>query len=158
MTTDRNATPGATLLPSRFSALRMLLPYLRKYRGLLIGWLGFLVLSSLATLILPLAVRVMIDHGFAHADPTMINSSFAALFGVTAVIAIATAARYFCISLLGERTVADLRKQLYAHLLNLDQPFFERTRVGELTSRLGADTELVQTVVSSSLSSEEVNW
>ncbi|HEY8011980.1 MAG TPA: ABC transporter transmembrane domain-containing protein [Rudaea sp.] len=136
----------------RFSALRMLLPYLGKYRALLFGWLGFLTLSSLATLTLPLAVRVMIDHGFAHADRAMINSSFAALFGVAAVLAIATAARYFCVSLLGERTVADLRKQLYAHLLSLDQPFFERTRVGELTSRLSADTELVQTVVSSSLS------
>ncbi len=136
----------------RFSALPMLLPYLRKYRALLVGWLGFLVLSSLATLTLPLAVRVMIDHGFAHANPAMIDSSFAALFGVAAVLALATAGRYFCVSLLGERTAADLRRQLYAHLLNLDQPFFERTRVGELTSRLGADTELVQTVVSSSLS------
>src|SRR5262249_47394621 len=127
-------------------------PYLRRYRGLLFGWLGFLALSSVATLTLPVAVRVMIDHGFAHADATSINSSFLALFGVAIVLAAATAARYFCVTVLGERTVADLRKRLYAHLITLDQPFFERTRVGELTSRLSADTELVQTVVTSSMS------
>src|SRR5579864_2657373 len=105
--------PTAAVTPTRrLSALRLLLPYFRSYRGLLLGWLGFLVLSSLATLSLPLAVRVMIDHGFAHADPASINSSFIGLFGVAVVMAVATAARYYCVSLLGERTVADLRKQL----------------------------------------------
>jgi len=136
----------------RLEFLRVLWPYLKRYRGLLFGWLGFLALSSSATLALPVAVRVMIDHGFAHADAGSINSSFIALFGVAIVLALATAARYFCVTVLGERTVADLRKRLYAHLIELDQPFFERTRVGELTSRLSADTELVQTVVTSSMS------
>jgi ATP-binding cassette subfamily B protein len=137
---------------NRFSALRLLLPYFRPYRLLMAGWLGFLLLSSLATLSLPVAVRLMIDHGFARADPSRLNASFAGLFAVAVVMAIATAARYFCISVLGERVVADLRRRLYAHLLTLDQAFYERTRVGELISRLGADTELVQTVVSSSIS------
>jgi ATP-binding cassette, subfamily B, bacterial len=147
--TDPASTPAE---PRRFEFLRLLWPYLRRYRLLFFGWLGFLAISSLATLSLPIAVRIMIDHGFAHADPVLLNSSFIALFGVAVVMAFATAARYFCVSLLGERTVADLRKKLYAHLVTLDQPFFERTRVGELTSRLSADTELVQTVVSSSMS------
>jgi len=137
---------------SRFSALPLLWPYLARYRGLLAGWLAFLAISSAATLTLPIAVRVMIDHGFVNANAAMIDSGFLALLGVAAVLALATAARYFCITLLGERTVADLRKRLYAHLMTLDQTFFERTRVGELTSRLSADTELVQTVVTSSLS------
>jgi ATP-binding cassette subfamily B protein len=137
---------------NRFSALRLLLPYFRPYRVLMAGWLGFLLLSSLATLSLPVAVRLMIDHGFARADPSRLNASFAGLFAVAVVMAIATAARYFCVALLGERVVADLRRRLYAHLLTLDQAFYERTRVGELISRLGADTELVQTVVSSSIS------
>jgi ATP-binding cassette subfamily B protein len=152
--TDTATTPAAPPTPAmgRFSALRLLLPYFRKYRGLLLGWLGFLVLSSLATLSLPLAVRVMIDHGFAHVDPASINRSFIGLFVVAMVLAVATAARYFCVSLLGERVVADLRRKLYSHLLTLDQAFYERTRVGELISRLGSDTELVQTVVSSSMS------
>ena len=137
---------------SRFAALRLLLPYFGAYRGLFAGWLGFLALSSLATLSLPLAVRVMIDHGFVHADPAVINRSFLGLMIVAIVLAIATAGRYFCVSLLGERVIADLRRKLYSHLLTLDQAFYERTRVGELISRLGTDTELVQTVVSSSMS------
>ncbi len=145
-------TPEAMPPSRRLSALRLLLPYFKTNRGLLIGWVGFLTLSSAATLSLPLAVRVMIDHGFAHADPASINRSFVGLFVVSMVLAVATAARYFCVSLLGERVVADLRRKLYAHLLTLDQAFYERTRVGELISRLGSDTEIVQTVVSSSMS------
>ncbi len=146
------STPDAIPPARRLSALRLLLPYFKTNRGLLIGWVGFLTLSSAATLSLPLAVRVMIDHGFAHADPASINRSFVGLFVVSMVLAVATAARYFCVSLLGERVVADLRRKLYAHLLTLDQAFYERTRVGELISRLGSDTEIVQTVVSSSMS------
>src|SRR5512141_856940 len=147
-----NATVAASLPRRRLSALRLLAPYFRPYRGLLAGWLAFLVLSSGATLSLPVAVRLMIDRGFAHTDPATLNASFIALFAVAVVLALATAGRYFCISLLGERVVADLRRRLYAHLLTLDQAFYERTRVGELISRLGSDTELVQTVVSSSMS------
>jgi len=144
--------PEPIASPRRFAALNLLLPYFRRFRGFLFGWLAFLTLSSLATLSLPIAVRVMIDHGFAHADPATVDRSFMGLFAVAVVLAFATAARYFCVSVLGERVVAELRRELYAHLLTLDQAFYERTRVGELISRLGADTELVQTVVSSSMS------
>src|SRR6202012_4471789 len=94
--------------PGRLSALRVIVPYLLRYRRMLFGWLGFLALSSLATLSLPLAVRVMIDHGFAHADPASINRSFAGLLIVASIMAVATAGRYFCVSMLGERVVADL--------------------------------------------------
>ncbi len=149
-TIDSGFTPPTPT--RRLSALRLLFPYFRTYRRLLIGWIGFLALSSAATLSLPVAVRVMIDHGFAHADPATINRSFLGLFAVAMVMAVATAGRYFCVALLGERVVADLRRKLYAHLLTLDQAFYERTRVGELMSRLGSDTELVQTVVGSSMS------
>jgi ATP-binding cassette subfamily B protein len=145
-------SPDPTRPAARLAALRLLLPYFRPYRSLLAGWLAFLALSSLATLSLPVAVRFMIDRGFAHADPSTLNASFAGLFAVSVVLAIATAARYFCITVLGERVVADLRRKLYAHLLTLDMAFYERTRVGELISRLGADTEIVQTVVTSSIS------
>ena len=152
MTEANPSHPHTAPARGRFAALRLLLPYFGRYRGLFFGWLAFLSLSSLATLSLPLAVRVMIDHGFVHADPAVINRSFLGLLAVAVVLAIATAARYFCVSLLGERVIADLRRQLYAHLLTLDQAFYERTRIGELISRLGTDTELVQTVVSSSMS------
>ncbi|MGA9341863.1 MAG: ABC transporter transmembrane domain-containing protein [Rhodanobacteraceae bacterium] len=136
----------------KLSAYARILPYFRMYRGLLAGWLVFLALSSAATLILPLAVRYMIDRGFAHADPATINASFIGLFAVACVMAVASAGRFFFVSLFGERVVADLRRRLYTHLLTLDATFYETTRVGELVSRLAADTELVQTVVGSSLS------
>ena len=137
---------------SRLGYLLRLLPFLKSYRALIAGWLGFLALSSAATLTLPQAVRVMIDRGFAHADTSTINASFLGLFAVAGVLAIATAGRFFCVTLLGERVAADLRRNLFDHLLTLDQAFFERTRTGELVSRLAADTELVQTVVGSTLS------
>ncbi|RYD16774.1 MAG: ATP-binding cassette domain-containing protein [Lysobacteraceae bacterium] len=145
-------TESNTDTPRKLRSLRRLLPYLRPYRGLLAGWLGFLALSSTATLTLPQAVRVMIDRGFSQADAAAINASFLGLFGVAVVLAIATSARYYFVSLLGERVAADLRRRLYDHLLTLDQAFFERTRTGELVSRLAADTELVQTVVGSTFS------
>jgi ATP-binding cassette subfamily B protein len=138
--------------PRRLRDLLNLLPFVSRYRALVAGWLGFLALSSAATLTLPQAVRVMIDHGFANSNAASINASFIGLFVVAAVLAVATAARFFCVSLLGERVAADLRRNLYDHLLTLDQAFFEKTRTGELVSRLAADTELVQTVVGSTLS------
>ncbi len=133
--------------PRRLRDLLNLLPFVARYRALVAGWLGFLAISSAATLTLPQAVRVMIDHGFANSSAATINASFVGLFAVAAVLAVATAARFFCVSLLGERVAADLRRRLYDHLLTLDQAFFEKTRTGELVSRLAADTELVQTVV-----------
>ena len=132
--------------------LRALLPYLRPYRRLAAGWLGFLALSSVATLTLPWAVGQMIDHGFSGADPAAIDRSFLGLFVVAGVLAIATSLRFWFISMLGESVVADLRRRLYAHLLTLDTAFFERSRSGELLSRITADAELVQTVIGSSVS------
>lgn len=137
---------------SKLSALRRLWPLLSRQRALLAGWLLFLVVSTAATLTLPVAARYMIDYGFGQTDPRLLNLGFAGLLGVAAVLALAGAARYACVSLLGERVVADLRSRLYSHLLNLDLAFFERTRSGELVSRLAADTERVQTVVGSTLS------
>ncbi|MGB8633971.1 MAG: ABC transporter transmembrane domain-containing protein [Rhodanobacteraceae bacterium] len=133
-------------------ALRRLWPFMRPHKALFFGWLIFLGLSSGANLVLPVAVRHMINHGFADTDPTVINRTFAALFGVALVIALATAARFFCITLLGERSLASLRSHLYDHLIRLDLGFFEKSRVGELISRLGTDTELVQTLVGSGIS------
>ena len=138
--------------PRRLRSLGRLLPLLKPYRGLITAWLVFLLLSSAATLTLPQAVRVMVDNGFTQANAAAINEGFLGLFGVAAVLAAATAARFFFVSLLGERVAADLRRNLYDHLLTLDQTFYESTRSGELVSRLAADTELVQTVVGSTLS------
>ncbi len=132
--------------------LRQLWPFVRPYRGLVALWLGALALSSLATLSLPVAVRFMIDRGFAGEDPAAVDRWFAGLLGVAVLLAAATALRFFFVSVLGEKVIADLRRSLYSRLLRLDIEFFERTRSGELVSRLSADTELLRTVVGSSAS------
>ncbi|PJK01147.1 ABC transporter ATP-binding protein [Lysobacteraceae bacterium NML91-0213] len=130
--------------------LRTLWPFLARQRGLLVAWLLALAASSSATLSLPLAVRYMIDHGFGSGSD--IDAAFALLFAVAFALAIATAARFYLVSLLGERVIADLRTRLYAHLMDLDQAFYERSRSGELVSRLSADTELLRGVVGSGMS------
>ena len=139
------AGPGQRLV-----SLRGLLPFVRPHRRLLAGWLGALAISSSSTLVFPWAFRHVIDQGFVAGAP--IDRWFLLLFGVAVVLALATAARFFCVSLLGERVIADLRRSLYGHLLSLDQSFFERTRSGELLSRLSADAELLRSVVGSSMS------
>jgi ATP-binding cassette subfamily B protein len=134
------------------SALRTLWPFLRPYPGLIGGWFGFLILSSSATLALPVAVRLMIDHGFSGQDPSGIDRWFLGLIAVALVLAVATAGRFFCVSLLGEKVVADLREHVFKHLMWLDMDFFARTRAGELISRLAADTELLRSVIASTMS------
>ena len=139
-----------TLPKGRLVTLRALWPFVQRQRGLFVAWLLALGASSAATLSLPVAVRRMIDQGFTSADN--IDSTFLLLFGVIVALALATGARFFFVSLLGERVVADLRQRLYAHILTLDPAFFESTRSGELVSRLSADTELLRNVVGSSIS------
>lgn len=137
----------------RFLApLRSVWPFVLPYWRLAVAWLFFLGISSAATLTLPLAVRHMIDQGFAGSDPGAIDRYFLGLFGVAIVLAIGSSMRFYFVSLLGERVVADLRKAVYAHLLRLDAAFFERSRTGELLSRITADAELIQSVVGSGAS------
>ena len=133
-------------------ALTRLWPYVRPHRALALGWVVFLALSSSSTLALPYGVRLMIDHGFSHNNATALNRSFLLLFMIALVLALATAGRYFCISLLGERAVTALREHLYAHLIGQDVSFFERLRVGEVNSRLGTDTQVVQDMLGSGVS------
>ena len=136
----------------RIGALRQLWPFLKPHKALAFGWLLFLAMSSGASLVLPMAFRHIIDQGFGHSSLAVINETFLALFGVALVLAFATAARYFCITLLSERALASLRDALYTHVIRLDVSFFEKSRVGELTSRLSADTEGVQALVGSGVS------
>ena len=138
--------------PSRapIGSLRTLWPFVRVHRGLFDAWLAALAASSTATLSLPVAVKHMIDRGFSSAGN--IDAAFALLFVVALVLALATAARFYFVSLLGERVVADLRERLYGHLVALDAAFHDRNRSGELVSRLTADSELLRSVVGSSMS------
>jgi ATP-binding cassette subfamily B protein len=133
-------------------SLRGLWPFVHRHRALFVAWLLALACSSAATLALPAASRVMIDQGFAGGGGAAIDRAFLLLFGVALVLAFATAARFFFVSLLGERVVADLRANLYSHLLALDASFHDRNRSGELVSRLTADAELLRSTVGSTMS------
>ncbi|WP_024868014.1 ABC transporter transmembrane domain-containing protein [Pseudoxanthomonas suwonensis] len=134
----------------RIGSLGTLWPFVRQHLGLFGAWLVALAVSSTATLSLPVAVRYMIDHGFGGGS--QINRAFGLLFVVAVVLAVATAARFFFVSLLGEKVVADLRERLYAHLIGLDPAFHDRSRSGELVSRLSADSELLRSVIGTTMS------
>jgi len=141
----------ATRPRAKLGSLRALWPFIRQHAGLFTAWLIALVVASAATLSLPTAFKQMIDQGFG-AGGAGINQAFGAMFVVVVVLALASAARFYFVSLLGEKVVADLRQRLYAHLIGLDAEFHDRTRSGELLSRLSADSELLRSVVASSMS------
>ncbi len=132
--------------------LAILLPFLRPYRKYVLGAAFFLLLATAATLILPQAAGQMIDHGFSKADAATIDKYFFALLLAALVLAISSSARYWFVSRIGESITADLRKSLYGKLLHQEAAFFENTQSGELLSRLSTDTELVQTLLGSSVS------
>ncbi len=148
--TDKDDAPASTPPLRRLGSLRTLWPFVRRHGGLFTAWLLALAVSSAATLSLPPAVKQMIDHGFSSGG--QINRAFALLMLVAVVMALGTAARFYFVSLLGEKVVADLRSQLYAHLIQLGAGFHDRSRSGELVSRLTADTELLRSVVGSTMS------
>ncbi len=143
-------SPAPAPAKAPIGSLRTLWPFIRRHSGLFAAWLVALACSSTATLSLPVAFRQMIDHGFSSG--ANIDRTFAFVLAVIVALALATAARYFFVTLLGERVVADLRSRLYAHLLDLDAGFYDRSRSGELVSRLTADAELLRSVIASSMS------
>lgn len=145
-----NPTTSDSASPSRFDSITALWPFLRRYPGLLSGWLIALGLSSLATLCLPLAIGRMIDQGFGSG--TRIDSAFLVLFLVAVGLGLATAARLYFVSLLGESVIRNLRDQLYAHLIALDASFHDNNRSGELISRLATDSELLRNMVATTIS------
>lgn len=134
------------------AALKPLLPYGMRYRGRIAAALAALVVASVATLTVPVAVRGMIDHGFSAEGADLIDRYFGFMILVVAVLALASAARYFLVITLGERVVADLRKDLFAHLTRLDAGFYDTARTGELVSRLTADTTQIKSAFGSSAS------
>ncbi|GGD39898.1 ABC transporter transmembrane domain-containing protein [Pseudoxanthomonas indica] len=136
---------------ARLGSLRGLWPFIRRHRGLFFAWMLALAVASAATLSLPAALRHVIDDGF-QSGGAGINQAFGGMFVVVIVLAVASAARFYFVSLLGEKVVADLRQRLYAHLIGLDAEFHDRTRSGELISRLTADSELLRGVVATSMS------
>lgn len=134
----------------RVGALGALWPFVRPYRGHMVLALVALVLTSAISLILPLAARRVVDNFDDGAG--LLDKYFGAALMIVALLALGTAARYFFVTRLGERVVADIRKAVYARVITLSPAFFERVMTGEILSRITTDTTLIQSVVGSSLS------
>lgn len=132
--------------------LRALWPYLARYKGTLVLALGALLVASGAMLVLPVAFRDVIDKGMAVNDRATIDLYFAAFIGAAAVFGVFAALRFYLVSWLGERVVADLRADVYSRVIRMDPTFFEVTRTGEVLSRLTTDTTLVQSIAGVNLS------
>ncbi len=136
----------------RVRPLLALMPFVLRYRLRFLGALVALFTAAAATLAIPLAVRRMIDLGFASEKSGTIDQYFIAILVVVAVLSLASAFRYFLVTTIGERVVADLRAAVFARIISLDAGFFDTARAGELTSRLTADTTQIKSAVGSSAS------
>ncbi|WP_413813831.1 ABC transporter transmembrane domain-containing protein [Rhizobium sp. Root482] len=132
--------------------LTSLLPYLKRYRLLVIGAGISLVAAAVTTLALPMAVRRMIDHGFSLSDSGFINTYFAMLMILAVVLALASASRYYFVITLGERIVSDLRRNVFDHVTRLSPSFFDVNQSGEIVSRLTADTTQIKSAVGATAS------
>ena len=132
--------------------LTRLIPYLKKHKGMAIGALVALFSAAIITLILPAAVRRMIDYGFGADDPALVNSYFAVLVGVVCALATASSIRYFLVMWIGERVVAELRSDVFAHLTRLSPAFYDSAKSGEILSRLTADTTQIKSAFGASAS------
>ncbi|MDX8531588.1 ABC transporter transmembrane domain-containing protein [Mesorhizobium sp. VK25A] len=132
--------------------LRNLFPYITRYRKLAIGAIISLIVAAVTTLALPMAVRRMIDHGFQASGSIFIAEYFAALVVMAALLAAASASRYYFVITLGERVVADIRRDVFSHVTTLSPAFFDRAHSGEIVSRLAADTTQVKSAVGATAS------
>ncbi|MFP5509316.1 MAG: ABC transporter transmembrane domain-containing protein [Alphaproteobacteria bacterium] len=150
------AAPGITAEQERakskdIGALAALWPFLLPYRRLLVAAVLALVLTACVSLVLPLAVRRVVDN-FNAEDGALLNLYFTAALGIAALLAIGTGLRYLLVTKLGERVVADIRKAVFNRVLGMSPAFFERIMTGEVLSRITTDTTLIQSVIGSSVS------
>ncbi len=147
-----DADQGAGRKSKNIRPLLAMKPYLFRYPGVLAIGLIALVVSALAMLSVPLAVRRMIDNGFNAQNGDFIDQYFMMMIAIGAVLAVAIALRFYCVNWLGERVVADLRSDVFAHLARLGPSFFEKTHSGEVMSRLTADTTQIKAVAGHTMS------
>src|SRR5947199_3903239 len=145
--TESPAKTRAKLRP-----LLALAPYVARYRGRALLAFVSLTIAAITTLVVPIAVRRMIDFGFSPEGIALINSYFRVMVAMVAVLAGASAARYYLVMTIGERVVADFRQDVFAHLVSLSPAFFDSARSGELVSRLTADTTQIKSAVGASVS------
>ncbi len=136
----------------KIQPLLRLVPLLRPYQTRVYFALIALLVASCATLVIPIAARQMVDHGFNAQNAALINQYFAFMFVVVAVLALSSAMRFYYVMWLGERVVADIRDALFKHLMALTPSFFETQKTGDVVSRLTADTTLIKSAFSSTAS------
>jgi ATP-binding cassette subfamily B protein len=132
--------------------LRALLPFLRPYRGMMIAALGALLVASVAMLALPVALRQLIDHVVGARDASTLDRYLTGFLAASVIFGVFAALRFYLVTWLGERVVADLRSAVYRRVVRMDPLFYETTRVGEVLSRLTTDTTLVQAISGVNLS------
>lgn len=143
---------------STWQTLKQLQPFLKPYRLRVLVAVTALLVAAAATLTIPAVFRLLIDRGFSTIDNLQgigsedINRVFLTLFGVAVILALATATRFYCVSWLGDRITADIRKRVFSKVLRQDPEFFETLRTGEVQSRLSSDTTLIQSLIGSSIS------
>ncbi|HEU5274318.1 MAG TPA: ABC transporter transmembrane domain-containing protein [Xanthobacteraceae bacterium] len=153
LTAPETATDAAPAARRRkLRPLLGLMPFVARYKGRAAAGLVALLLASAATLAVPIAVRRMIDLGFSAERVALIDQYFAVMIAVVAVLACASASRYYLVTTLGERVVADLRRAVFDRLMHLSADFFDTAKSGELVSRLTADTTQIKSAVGASVS------
>jgi ATP-binding cassette subfamily B protein len=145
--TDSERPKGKSLQP-----LKALIPYLMPYRGIMVAAAVALLLASGAMLALPVALKGLIDTGMKAGSESTIDSYFIAFLGVAVLFGVFAALRFYLVTWLGERVVADIRDRVYRRVIRMDPTFFEVTRTGEVLSRLTTDTTLVQSIAGVGLS------
>ena len=147
-------TPQAEREAKRASLkpLFALKPNLLRHKGMLAAAFAALLVSAGATLAVPMAVRRMIDLGFSGIEPDLIDKYFVTLVGIGLILALASAARFYCVNWLGERVVADIRRDVFKHLTGLSPAFYEVSHSGEVMSRLTADTTQIKAAASTVIS------
>ena len=146
--------PGEERPPSRdIGQIRRIARFLAPYRMALVGALAALTLAAATVLALGFGLRKLVDEGFRGNDTALLDRALIVMFAATALLALASYGRYYLVSWLGERVVADIRRAVYDHLIELGADFFERTRTGEIMSRLTTDTSVLQVVLGATASS-----
>jgi ATP-binding cassette subfamily B protein len=143
---------GAEMRVGKLQPLKRLMPFLLRYPVRLSLTLAFLLISAIASLAIPAALGGAIDQGFVEQNLGNVARYGWIIVGIAAIMAVASGARFYFISVVGERVVADLRHAVFVHLLSLDTRYFDTHRVGELTSRLNGDATVIRSAVGSSAS------
>ena len=130
--------------------MRGLLPFVMRYRGMVLAAFTALLASTSVMLFVPLSIRTLIDQGFSPENAAAIDQYFVGMLLLALLMGVTSSLRFFLVSWIGERVVTDLRAAVFSHIVGQSPAFFEKNHTGEIQSRLTTDTTLIKTVVGSS--------